>query len=169
MLIFSKYRVFNDTSLLLICMAKIIRQSNATFTVVVVVRCLSIVMLFANCDITNCPVITRRYVTTDGAICGTRHGKPQLLMRSCTCWSWWNGSRALIRYALLWLVLFTGTAQVVSDNRYNNDSADRIAVNSYKHTLNVLPMDYFGWGESVVGISRFKIQDSRSLYCNCHT
>ena len=61
MLIFSKFRVCNDISLLLICVAKLIKQSNATFTVVVVVRGLMIVMLFANhCASHYAPLRNRR-------------------------------------------------------------------------------------------------------------
>ena len=127
--IFSYYHSFNGISSLANYMVNLLWGWKPRFAVALVVRGLLIVTSHTNCDVTSCPVVMRCYANTMGTNRGTRRRKRKFPLLFVKLWSWQNRNWPLIRSALEWLVLQSGTA--VTDCSTNHSSADRIVVNSY--------------------------------------
>ena len=145
--IFSYYHSFNSITSVANYMAKLLWEWNQGLPL----RSWSVacwlwrhIPIVTSLAVPSSCVVTQTPVGTNS---GTRRWKRKFPLLFVKLWSWQNRNWPLIRSALSWLVLQSGTALVVPaasgratagttravpDCSTNHSSADRIVVNSYK-------------------------------------
>ena len=142
MYIFSHYHSLNSISSLANYMAKLLWEWKPRFAVALVVRGLLIVTSHTNCDVTNCPVVMRRYANADGDEQRYKMSKTHVSLAcdrgrieidhlyGLRCRGWYCNpeQHSLCRPAR---PQAAGTTRAVPDCSTNHSSADRIVVNSY--------------------------------------